>query len=282
MICARASLAKVKADHAKLVQEKSTLKNAEEAQHDTCSAPGGAEVNAEGGEGARVDISREDFATLVQACNVASVLKQELADLKASHSLLSAQNTALAAKSCQESGGGPSVGMCTNCETLEEQLRTKEVELMDTKKMLHASKIQLASRIGAEQVFGAEVFSAKVSGPHGLRRSHTIRGARDQHEGLEALLATRDEQLAAREVRIKELEEAAQDFERQMTSLKLEFHNHLIGKTMKSIKTTCSATQTEPPRVSSHTRWLWLLSLRIQVLPPRFVIVQIELDFFDT
>jgi len=242
------------------VEENATIRNAQAAQHDPPSAPGGADVNVEGGKGDRVDISREEFATLVQACNVAGALKRELEDLKASHSLLSAQHEARGDKG----GGNSSVGMCTHCQTLEEQLQTKEAELMETKKLLHASKIQLASRIGAEQASGAE---SKFSGPAALRRINTVRGAKDQQEGLEALLATRDSQLAAREARIHELEEAAQDFERQMTSLKLEFHDHLIGKTIKSIQTTCSATQTELPRVSPHTRWLWLLSLRIQVLP---------------
>jgi hypothetical protein len=237
----RAALAKLQGDNEKLLYENAMLRSAQAAQHDASSAPGGACVNAQEDDDERVQISREELMTFVRACKVAGALKQELADLKASQSLLLARYGAAGDEGAGvregKNGRVASVGMCTECRALQEQLQTQEKEVTRTKKMLQAAKIQLASRIGMPKVF-------------------------NQEDGIEAL---RDEQLAKRDARIKELEDAAQDFERQMTSLKLEFHNHLIGKTMKDFNTTCSSSQTEPPKVSPHTRWLWLLSLHIQV-----------------
>jgi hypothetical protein len=241
----RAALAKLQGDNEKLSDENAMLRSAQAAQHDASSAPGGACVNAQEDDDERVQISREELMTFVletrKACKVAGALKQELEDLKSSHSLLLARYGAAGDEGAGvregKNGRVVSGGMCKECRALQEQLQTQEKEVTRTKKMLQAAKIQLASRIGMPKVF-------------------------NQEDGLEAL---RNEQLAKRDARIEELEDAAQDFERQMTSLKLEFHNHLIGKTMKDFNTTCSSSQTEPPKVSPHTRWLWLLSLHIQV-----------------
>jgi hypothetical protein len=240
----RADLAKLQGDNKKLVDENATLRSAQAAQHNASSAPGGACVNAQDDDDERVQISREELMTMARACKAAGALKQELVNLKAAHSMLLARDGTAGDEGAGvregKNGRGASGSMCNECRALQEQLQTQEREVTQTKKMLQAAKIQLASRIGMPKVD-------------------------NQQDGLEALLEKRNDQLAKRDARIKELEDAAQDFERQMTSVKLEFHNHLIGKTMKDFNTTCSSSQTEPPRVSPHTRWLWLLSLHIQV-----------------